>query len=91
MKLRHTETEGELFPELIDVLVEGWGGSYTWDTPSDRAFDVFLLSEGEFRDIWRRHKAALRQEARRRGLERPDCEDRYDINPPLHLREDAQR
>jgi len=72
MRLRHTETEGEIFPELLDLLIHGWGSNLpNWDTPSDRTFDVWLFSEEQLRDIADRHRDVLTREARRRGLARP--------------------
>ena len=72
MRLRHTETEGEIFPELLDLLIHGWGSNLpNWDTPSDRLFDIWLFSEGELRDLARRHRDALQREAHRRGVAHP--------------------
>ena len=67
-RTRRTVPEDELFPELVNVLVEGWGGPTRDDSP--RSFDVFLLSEDDLREIAHRHRDVLQREAQRRGLAR---------------------
>jgi len=79
--------DSELFPELVDILVEGWAGNYAWPNPSDRALDAWQFRDEDLRAVWRRNKVELHAEAVRRGLTLPWCERYYDFDPPAWLRE----
>ena len=64
-----TGHERELFPELVDVLLEGWGCPTRPDSPDP--FRIFDLSTGDFARLWRKHRPALMKEAQRRGIPKP--------------------
>ncbi len=70
MLRRRMKTSGsELFPELVNVLLHGWGGPHAADDPDP--FRVFDYSDEALADVWRRHRRALMAEATRRGIAQP--------------------
>ena len=62
------ETEA-LFPEAVDVLLGGWGCPSRLGSADP--FRIFLLSDADFRDLWRAHRPWLMAEAKRRGIAQP--------------------
>jgi hypothetical protein len=59
------QDEADLFEELVDVLLGGWG------CPLKPAYldgpDVWRIFEVDLASAWRRHRAALAAEWQRRG------------------------
>jgi hypothetical protein len=74
-----------LFPELIDVLLEGWSCPLR-QTPLSDAFRIFSYTEADLDRIWRRHRDWLLDEAQRRGLARPVAAEKwFETNRPAWL------
>jgi hypothetical protein len=72
----------DLFPEMIDVLLEGWSCPRRPEHEAD-GFRIFDYTDAEMRDVWRQHRPVLLAEAARRGLRRPVwAEQQFDIDPP---------
>lgn len=62
----------ELFGELVDVLLEGWG--YTarpGHQEGDDPFRIFELTNEDLTAAWWAHREELLAEAKRRGITRP--------------------
>jgi hypothetical protein len=59
--------DDDLFPELREVLLDGWGSS--WRPPADDpdGFRIFTFSDEQLVEAWLRHRPALLAEWRRRG------------------------
>ena len=71
----------DLFPELIEILLDGWSSPRTPPRGADpaEAFRIFWLSDADFRRAWQTHRAALLAEWRRRGKPgRPWAADQFE-------------
>lgn len=64
-----------LFPELVDVLLEGWSAPIRPERDERDAFKVFDYQEEDVARLRREHAAWLHAEAARRGLVRTMLED----------------
>lgn len=66
MRWRH---RGEMFDELIDVILLGWDAPWDPNDPMSDAFRVFEFQDRDLARVWTEHETRLRAEAGRRGLE----------------------
>lgn len=60
------QASGDLDPEVVNVLLQGWGAPQAEASP-DR-FAPFDLTDEDFRRLYRENRAALVAEFRRRKL-----------------------
>jgi hypothetical protein len=81
---RRAGVEGELFPELVELLLHGWRGDGRQAPETDEGdpFRIFDYHDRELAALWRQHRAALMREWRRRGLDgQPWAAEQYDQQP----------
>ena len=72
LRRRGADASDDLFPELINILLEGWAAPIRPEHFGGAdAFRIFELDDVELRERWRKHRSALLAEAARRGIEKP--------------------
>ena len=67
----HRPSNSDLFPELVDVLLEGWGCEVKPEHLAADAFRIFDLTEDDLREVWQTHRQMLLAEWARRGGDGP--------------------
>jgi hypothetical protein len=85
---RRIEDPDALFPELIDVLLEGWFPARgVTQYPGSDPFRVFQFKDdATLERLWKKHRAELLRIAAERGLPRPvHSERRYELQRPAWL------
>lgn len=85
MKIRSRTPAGELFPALVDVLLMGWSCPVRPDDADP--FAIFRYHDRELRDVWRKYRSELLEEAARRGIPRPWAHVRFELDVPPWLRD----
>lgn len=63
---RSAATDEGMFPELVDVLLDGWACPIKPEHHAD-PFRIFTMSDDEMRAAWFRARPALMKEWHRRG------------------------
>jgi hypothetical protein len=55
--------------EMLDILIDGWSAPQPADGYGEdhQRFDVFWLSDAQWRDLWQQHRALILAEWERRG------------------------
>ena len=82
---QRTDGERALFPELVDLLIHGWGERPTREYPDSDPFRVFELSDADLERAWQTHRKAILKEATRRDVLIPWAMRYYELERPPYL------